>query len=206
MTEIEERLSRLERDILKIVKAGAQVLPGSISAFVLDRLDPGNPTKRKDGSRRNPPNKGDRLRSLYGNLERALMPGGKGNISEVNFGGRNIVNIKFGFEPTTQVKQGPRTGDLRYGVLHEYGGTIKHPGGTAYFTKDGKTRFVSNDSAAKYFAKTGRELPRTKAHSITMPARPYLRPGIKDFQNDPAGYAELVDELLVQIKIKLGAQ
>jgi hypothetical protein len=206
MSDMSERLTRLERDILGIVKKGAQTLPFEISAFVLDRMDFTKPKVGKKGVRRLPPNKGDRLRTLYGNLTRALTPGQKGNVSEVSLGGKSIVNIKFGFDPKTQVKQGPRTGDLRYGVLHEYGGTIKHPGGTAYFSSKGKTRFVSNESAGKYFAKTGRELPRTKAHSITIPARPYLRPGIKDFQDDPAGYAAFVDELLVQIKIKLGAK
>lgn len=64
--------------------------------------------------------------------------------------------------------------NVKYAAIHEYGGTIKHPGGTAYFVRDGKAVFISNAAAA------GKNYPRTRAHSITMPARPFLRPAIKD--------------------------
>jgi len=199
MSDMAERLARLERGILGIVKAKAQMMPFAVSAFVLDRIDFTKAKKGKGGVRRLPPNKGDRLRTLYGNLTSALKPGEKGNISDVKIGGQNILNITFGFDPKTQVKQGPRTGDLRYGVLHEYGGTIQHPGGTPYRIVKGKARFVSNEKAAAYFAKTGRELPRTKAHSITMPARPYLRTGLRDYMTDPAGFASFMDDLVKQV-------
>lgn len=57
-----------------------------------------------------------------------------------------------------------------YGAIQELGGTIAHPGGTAYFMKDGKPVFVSN---ARPVAAS---LPRTKPHNITLPERPYMRP------------------------------
>lgn len=57
-----------------------------------------------------------------------------------------------------------------YGAIQELGGTINHPGGTAYFIKNGELVFVGNDSPA-----AGR-LPRTKPHPITLPERPYMRP------------------------------
>lgn len=58
-----------------------------------------------------------------------------------------------------------------YGAIQELGGTINHPGGTAYFIgDDGLAVFVSNDSPA------AATLPRTKPHTITLPERPYMRP------------------------------
>lgn len=205
MSDIAERLARLDRSILRIVKGSAAQLPFMLSAFVLDRMDFTNPKKGKGGVRRLPPNRGTRLRTLYGNLTRALTPGEKGNVSNVITGGRDLLTIQFGFDPSTQVKQGPRMGDLRYGVLHEYGGTINHPGGTAYFMRKGRPVFVSNAKADAYKTKTGREMPRTKPHSITIPARPYLRPGLRDFMKDPAGYKAFMDELVSQVIDELGA-
>lgn len=203
---ITERLARLERDILRIVKSGAQAIPGEMSEYVKDRMDFTQSKKAKRGRRVLPKNTGNRLRTLYGNLTRALTPGEKGNISKVTTGGSSLVTIEFGFDPTTKVKQGPRMGDLRYGLTHEYGDTIQHPGGTAYRVVKGKARFVSNEKAQAYYAKTGKELPRTKAHSITLPARPFLRPGFNDYMNDPKGYAAFIDQLIVAVRIKLGAQ
>lgn len=62
--------------------------------------------------------------------------------------------------------------DVVYALIHELGGTIKHPGGTAFFfdENEGWAVFVRNSDP-----KAG-DLPRTKAHDITIPARPYLRP------------------------------
>lgn len=65
-----------------------------------------------------------------------------------------------------------------YAGIHEYGGVIHHPGGTAYFfdPKAGAIRFVANaDRAAAY-------LPRTKPHTIHMPARSFLRSALADMQ------------------------
>lgn len=61
-----------------------------------------------------------------------------------------------------------------YAAIHEFGGTINHPGGTPYFI-DEKTKlakFVSKSSPA------AAGLPVTKPHVITMPERPYMRPAV----------------------------
>jgi phage virion morphogenesis protein len=56
-----------------------------------------------------------------------------------------------------------------YGRIHQKGGTIKHPGGTAFFIgKDGMAVFMSNSNGWASYA------PRTRPHDIPMPARPYL--------------------------------
>jgi phage gpG-like protein len=56
-----------------------------------------------------------------------------------------------------------------YASIHNEGGTIKHPGGTAYLLKeDGKAIFVSNRQAK------GQSYKRTQAHDIEIPARPFI--------------------------------
>lgn len=67
-----------------------------------------------------------------------------------------------------------------YAAIHEFGGTINHPGGTAFFIRDGgEAVFVSNEAAARFASIHGRELPRTKPHPIVMPARPYMAPAAR---------------------------
>lgn len=71
--------------------------------------------------------------------------------------------------------------DVKYAAIHEFGGVIEHPGGTPYFiAESGLAVFVSKDHP------DAADLPRTKPHQITMPARPYLRPAAD------AKYPELV--------------
>ncbi len=67
-------------------------------------------------------------------------------------------------------------GNIPYAKIQEYGGTINHPGGTAYFI-DSKTQlavFISNAESL------GLGLPRTKAHEIKIPERSYMRTGLAD--------------------------
>ena len=64
-----------------------------------------------------------------------------------------------------------------YAPIHEFGGIINHPGGTAYFIgDDGEAVFISNARVAAL--KAGRILPRTRPHQISMPERAYLRPAL----------------------------
>jgi phage gpG-like protein len=58
--------------------------------------------------------------------------------------------------------------DAPYAEIHNEGGTIKHPGGTAYFKKKGETIWVSNRKAA------GKNYPRTKPHNIEIPQRQFI--------------------------------
>lgn len=62
---------------------------------------------------------------------------------------------------------------LPYARIHNDGGTINHPGGTAFFKKDGKLAFVSNRTASR-LATAGHKLPRTRAHIIRIPQRKFL--------------------------------
>jgi hypothetical protein len=199
MSDLSARLARLERGILAAIKETSQNIPEELSIEILDQMDFTTPGKSKSGARVLPKNSGSRLRTLYGNLTRALQPGGKGNISKSEFK-QGKYTLEFGFDPTTKVTQGNRQGDLRYGVLHEYGGTIPHPGGTPYIVVEGgKAVFVSIGKAQEIEAKTGRKLPVTKPHSITMKARPFLRPGLRQFETSPNGLPALLRELETDI-------
>lgn len=72
-----------------------------------------------------------------------------------------------------------------YAKIHEFGGTINHPGGTAYFVSSelGRAVFVSNASAM------ADRLPRTKPHSIPMPERSYMRSAFNE--RAPSGIEQL---------------
>ena len=195
MSDLNARLARLERGILAAVKETAQNIPEELSIEILDQIDFTTSRKSKSGGRVLPKNTGNRLRTLYGNLTRALQPRGKGNISKSEFK-QGKYTLEFGFDPTTKVTQGNRQGDLRYGVLHEYGGTISHPGGTPYiFVGPGRVAFISKAKAQEYEAQTGITPKVTKPHSITMPARPFLRPGLKAFLDSPNGMQAILREL-----------
>lgn len=62
---------------------------------------------------------------------------------------------------------------IPYARIHELGGTIEHPGGTPYRVIGGRAIFVSKANGAG--------LPTTKPHNIEMPARPYIGPSMKAF-------------------------
>ena len=58
--------------------------------------------------------------------------------------------------------------NLVYAKTHQYGARINHPGGTAYIpTKRGNIWISNKDPRAA-------RLNRTKPHTITVPARPFL--------------------------------
>jgi hypothetical protein len=60
-------------------------------------------------------------------------------------------------------------------AIQEFGGTFEHPGGTHYrIGADGMATFVANSAPG------AADLPVTKAHSITIPARPFVRPTVQD--------------------------
>lgn len=91
-------------------------------------------------------------------------------------------------------------GLVPYAAIHEFGGTINHPGGTAYWADDSGAHFVSN-AAAEAFQQLGGalavkgELRRTRAHSIQMPERSYLRSALAEMEEEiVSGLREAVAE------------
>lgn len=62
---------------------------------------------------------------------------------------------------------------LEYARIHEYGGTINHPGGTPYRFIAGRIVFLRKIIGA------GKNTSVTNPHKITIPARPYFRPSVE---------------------------
>lgn len=78
------------------------------------------------------------------------------------------------------------SGDLTMaslGAINEFGADIKHPGGTSY----GYASKAAADRDEVRFLKTGKgymELGVTQAHTINIPARPWLEPGVSSATPD----------------------
>lgn len=81
--------------------------------------------------------------------------------------------------------------DVPYAAIHEFGGTVNHPGGTAYLIDKatGMSMFISNKNAI------ADQLPRTKPHAINMPERAPLRTAFEEMKPDIiAGIKQAVGE------------
>ena len=75
------------------------------------------------------------------------------------------------------------------GVVHEFGANISHPGGTSY----GYASKAAENRNEVRFLKSGSgymELGVTGPHTINIPARPWLRPGV-DSGNDE--YVKIIE-------------
>lgn len=70
------------------------------------------------------------------------------------------------------------SGDVKYAAIHEFGGTIRSPGGTAYLVIAGQgATFISNTAAGDPNVHIA---GRTQAHDITMPERSFLRSSLAE--------------------------
>ena len=113
---------------------------------------------------RNPNTGQGSLRILKGNLFRSFARGDVNNIYKISSSGT-----------TFQVEYGS---SVKYALIHEYGGTINHPGGTPYIIGEGgKAFFVKKSYSGE------KKVKYTKAHSIKMPARPYFAPAVSKFKS-----------------------
>jgi len=72
-----------------------------------------------------------------------------------------------------------------YAKIHEFGGTIRNPGGTPYIVTDKGVIFIKK-STAERLRSQGRTVKVTKPHTIHMPARPFFHATIRARQNDLA--------------------
>lgn len=88
---------------------------------------------------------------------------------------RRSINNDVTDEPTKVQGRVFSSGDVKYAAIHEFGGVIHSPGGTAYIvTPGGLAEFISNAAAI------GLNLPRTAPHDINMPERSFLRSSLRD--------------------------
>lgn len=158
-------LDTLVDKLRKVVKDFLATAGDQIYVEVIDNMgeDIGaGPFRDSDSgalSLRAPRNTTNRLRFQTNRLGAALAPRERGNIFNVAVK-NDVFEVEYGVDKNV----------VPYAAIHEFGGTIKHPGGTPYFiNEDGRAVFVSRAN--------GKDLRRTKPHTITIKARPYLKPG-----------------------------
>jgi phage gpG-like protein len=103
-----------------------------------------------------------------------------------------VLNIRTGNLKASIHQSGPQEtgtgvsgavysdGSVKYARIHEFGGVIRHPGGTAYIpiTAEGRVAFISNAAAEEMRSPP----PRTAAHDIPMPQRSFLRSSLRDLE------------------------
>lgn len=95
----------------------------------------------------------------------------------------------------------PATGDKSVGEsvayiarVLEFGGTINHPGGTKYVQlPNGKSKFVSNSFMGPHKV--------TAAHTITIPARPFMRLAYGNFRQQRTKIQSKIAKDLINKKI-----
>lgn len=138
MNAIEESLRRLERGVLSAVKETMQRTPQELSIYVAEnRQDP----SKKDGLKKSKkgnlyytkPNTTNRLRNLYGNTQRATLPKGKGNISDVELNGGKVL-MTFGYNSDQVVTAGTRSVTLEYAKINEKKRPFLVPGFKAFMS------------------------------------------------------------------------
>lgn len=91
---------------------------------------------------------------------------------------RASIHSTFESSSTEVTGKVSSSGDVKYAAIHEYGGTIMHPGGTPYMMFQGELFFVSLANAKNL------NLPVTKAHVINMPERSFMRSALADRKDD----------------------
>ena len=137
--------------VQRIVKDTADQIPYEVSAFIGDYLQgpqakTGLVKSKKTGNLYyKVPNRTNKLRTLYGNIQRSISIGGKGNISEVKIGGINKINIRFGYDTSTIVKSGTRSQSLEYAAINEATRPFLEPGFSEYISaKDGLPSLIAD--------------------------------------------------------------
>lgn len=84
---------------------------------------------------------------------------------------------KVGIFGDTAVGDHEGVSNVQLGILHEFGGTINHPGGTPYIIDDnGQAKFIPERSATP-------STKRTKPHKINIPPRSWLRMPLETKKN-----------------------
>lgn len=123
---IAKALQDLQKAVLPLVK-GYLLQEGAerLSIYYQRYLQPSSKPDRKAKSGRryySKPNDTSELRTLYGNIQRALIPDGRqpGNITEITTSPKEVVLVS-GIDTDASVKAGPDRTTLFYAELHERG-------------------------------------------------------------------------------------
>lgn len=86
--------------------------------------------------------------------------------------------------------------DKPYAQIHNDGGTIKHPGGTAFFPRHQGAVFVSNAVADRYQSLHLKPMKRTAPHNITIPQRQFIGHSVELNKMLQAEIKRKIDSLL----------
>lgn len=86
--------------------------------------------------------------------------------------------------------------NVKYARIQEFGGTINHPGGTHYVMTNDGPRFITEQKALNLALSRGTPVKVTGPHTITLPARPFMRPALN---NNRALIAKVFNNRLKQL-------
>lgn len=81
-------------------------------------------------------------------------------------------DVLVGIPDSAPERDDGQLSSAQIGYIQEFGGQIEHPGGTKYTVGENGARFVSNDYQGQHQV--------TEAHTIVIPPRPFLVPGVQD--------------------------
>ncbi len=151
MSDIQQKLERIQADLPEYIKGAIKQMPVLFQGYIGQEM--AFQEYRKDG--KYPKNTTDTLNIRSGALYKSFRQGDRNNTFE---------NTLFGFSLGSK---------LKYAAIHEYGGTIQHPGGTPYIVTGKGALFMKKDGNYPENVKF------TKPHPITIKARPYLKPAEK---------------------------
>jgi hypothetical protein len=113
-----------------------------------------------------------RLEALTGKTVVAGFPKGSDKASQTYDNGASVLDVA---------------------VWNNFGATINHPGGTPYkreMTNNGAAWFGNAEHKVRFVKKSAKgadRLPVTKAHTINIPARPFMDNAVTRLQEDNAG-------------------
>ena len=124
---ISRALRELRGAVLPLVKGyllqqGAVALSEYYNRYLQPNTKPDRKSKKTKALYYSQPNTTDRLRTLYGNIQRAITPDGrnKGNITEIETTRTEVV-LSSGIDLDAKVKAGPYQTTLFYAQVHELG-------------------------------------------------------------------------------------
>jgi hypothetical protein len=173
---ISDALADLRKAVLPLVKGYLlQEAPQRLQTYYANYLQtetkPDARSKKTGQRYYSQPNTSSKLRTLYGNIQRALSPDGRfpGNITELDVK-QNKVRLLSGIDFSAKVKAGKRQTTLMYARLHETGEYDPEPGTKRRTKKEGAGEFKK---------------------------RPFLKPGFAEFRKKemPKILEEIADEL-----------
>lgn len=144
-------VNKLVAIIVKNIKTLMDTAPKEISAYVGQYLrDPSDQQGLKKSQKTGnlyykEKNTTSRLRTLYGNIQRAITPGRTGNISTVEYRNGHFY-LEFAIDTDARVRAGTKTTTLAYAAMHEASERGKSTAPARPFIEPGFAEYFSDPS------------------------------------------------------------